>query len=147
MRILKTGLGYFAIVFAVGFVLGLARVLLAVPWLGVRAAELAELPLMIGASWLAARHCMRRFGPSRAGVRLGVGLFALLLLILAELALATFSGSGLGQYIKERDPVSGSAYLVSLVLFALMPLMATRRQAESPDLLDEAQKPRRHSIL
>ena len=96
---------------------------------------------MIGASWLAARHCMHRLGPARANVRLGVGLFALLLLILAELALAAFSGPGLAQYIEGRDPVSGSAYLVSLALFALMPLMVTRRQSAASGPPKTMQKP------
>ena len=45
---------YFALVFAAGFVLGTIRTLWAVPWLGVRTAELVELPIMLGVSIIAA---------------------------------------------------------------------------------------------
>jgi len=32
----------------------------------------------------------------------------------------------LGEYLAARDPVSGSAYVLLLVLFALMPLRRSR---------------------
>jgi hypothetical protein len=50
---LKAGVLYFALVFAAGFVLGTVRTLWAVPRLGVRTAELIELPTMLGVSVLA----------------------------------------------------------------------------------------------
>jgi hypothetical protein len=33
-------------------------------------------------------------------------------------------GQGIAEYLAGRDPVAGTAYLVSLVLFALMPWIA-----------------------
>ena len=45
LRITKLGFVYFAIVFSVGFALGLVRVPLIEPWLGVRWAEVSEMPL------------------------------------------------------------------------------------------------------
>lgn len=52
---------YFGLVFSVGFVLGIARVLLLVPQLGERWAEIAEAPLMLVAILFSARFIVRRF--------------------------------------------------------------------------------------
>ena len=131
MRTLKAGFGYFALVFAVGFVLGAIRVPFVVPRFGIRWAELLEMPFMLFASFLAARFCMRRFGQFSAARRIAVGSLALTLLIAAELCLTLALGQGITEYIASRDPVSGTAYLVSLVIFAAMPLVIGRRQGPS----------------
>mgnify|MGYP001791382790 FL=1 len=57
---LRAGLLYFAAVFSVGLVLGVVRVLWAVPKLGVRGAELMEMPLMLVATVLVAFWVVRR---------------------------------------------------------------------------------------
>ena len=54
-------LTYFAIVFGVGFLLGSIRVLWLVPQLGVKYAELAEMPLMLLAVFFAARWVTKHF--------------------------------------------------------------------------------------
>jgi hypothetical protein len=47
--------------------------------------------------------------------------------VLAELLLAALlQGRSVAQYMASRDPVSGSVYLVMLLLFALMPSILTR---------------------
>jgi hypothetical protein len=44
--------------------------------------------------------------------------------VLAELLLAAaLQGRSVVQYIASRDPVSGSVYLIMLLLFALMPFI------------------------
>ncbi|MGD9598697.1 MAG: hypothetical protein AB7G76_00145 [Steroidobacteraceae bacterium] len=126
MRLVKAGLAYFAIVFAIGTALGIARVMLLVPRLGVRPAELLELPLILIASFIVARACVRRFGPFTSSEAVGIGTLALALLIVAELGITMLSGQGVREYIAGRDPVAGSAYLLSLALFALMPLLCRR---------------------
>jgi len=124
MRILKASAIYYAAVFGVGFVLGTLRVLFVVPALGVRLAELLELPLMVAACAFFARLVVRRFAPLALGDRLAVGLLALMLLVATELGLAMLiQGKSLAEYVAGRDPVSGAAYLLSLVAFALMPLL------------------------
>lgn len=132
MRILKAGCSYFALVFATGFVLGVLRVTLVVPRLGVRQAELLEMPLMLLASYLAARLCLRRFGPFTKVRRLALGMLALLLLVAAELGLTVAMGQGIGDYLASRDPVSGLAYLVALACFGVLPLLAERPTAPHP---------------
>ena len=97
------------------------RVPFLVPRLGERYAELLEMPFMFVAIVLAARHVVRRFDlPARLPLRLQVGFVALALSVVAELLLATvLQGRSLPEFIASRDPVSGSVYLVMLMLFAL----------------------------
>tara|TARA_R110002020_G_scaffold23941_2_gene79204 strand:+ start:537 stop:956 length:420 start_codon:yes stop_codon:yes gene_type:complete len=122
--VLRAGLIYFLIVFGAGFALAFIRLPLLVPRFGVRAAELMEMPVMLAVIawaswWLAKRHA--ELG---RGSRLLAGLFAFALLATAELLLAWFLGPGSpAEYIASRDPVSGSVYLVSLVIFAVAPAM------------------------
>jgi hypothetical protein len=131
LRVLTASVSYFALVFATGFALGLIRVPFLVPHLGVRIAELIEMPFMLVAIVLAAEYISRRYKlPQSASIRLSVGFLALALLLAAELSFALIlRGESIGRYIAGRDPVSGSAYLAMLVLFALMPLILARVHA------------------
>jgi hypothetical protein len=123
------GTVYFLIVFGAGIVLGVVRTLWLVPRLGARWAELLEIPVMLLVIYWAARWLSRRFHlhvHSRP-VQLGAGLVGLLLLLGGELGLALeLGGQSPGEYIESRDPVSGTAYALSLLLFALMPALVTR---------------------
>jgi hypothetical protein len=135
-RVLPVAFAYYAIVFGVGFVLGSIRVPLLVPRLGVRTAELLEMPLMAVAIVLAARWVVRRFAlPPAAGLRLAVGGIALILLVTTELVLASvLSGQTVLAYLSSRDPVSGSVYAAMLLALALMPWamgVAARRRLPS----------------
>lgn len=125
-RTVKAGLAYFAVVFGAGFLLGVLRVLLLVPRFGERYAELAEMPVMFLVVVISARGITRRFAiPPSASARLGMGGLALGLLLACELALVLQDRS-LADYIASRDPVSGTVYLVMLMLFALMPALVGR---------------------
>lgn len=128
MLVVKAALGYFALVFATGFVLGPLRIVLLVPRLGERYAELLELPLMLTACYYAARWICRRFAvPAQSGPRLALGSLALALLLIAEFSLVlTLRGIGIQQYLATRDPVSGAAYYLSLLVFALFPRLLLR---------------------
>jgi hypothetical protein len=123
MRIVKLGAAYFAIVFLIGFALGTVRVLWLVPRLGERYSELIETPFMIVASYASARFVLNRVARRVSGRNaLAMGLIALVLLLTFELTLVlALRGLSLSDYLTGRDPVSGSAYLVSLLLFALTP--------------------------
>ncbi len=120
---LKPSLIYAAMVFGVGFALGAIRVTLVVPRIGTRWAELLEMPLMLVACFLAARHVVRSRGPFERTQRLAIGLLALAWLLLAEICLVVAQGMTMAEYFASRDPVSGAAYLLSLALFAAMPLL------------------------
>ncbi len=128
-RVLLAAARYFGIVFGVGFLLGAVRVPFLVPRLGERVAELAEMPLMFVAIFLAAGHVVRKFGASMAPLGWAlVGALSLAFLVAAELLLAV-AGRGIGEYIAGRDPVSGSVYLALLVVFATMPWLRRRLDA------------------
>jgi glucose uptake protein GlcU len=123
MKLLTWSAVYFAIVFGAGFVFGTVRLLWLVPAVGVRVAELSELPLMLTVVFFAARWVNRRFLAERdQPSRLIVGVTALVLLLLAEFILGvTLLGLTPKDVFSSRDPVSGAAYRASLCVFALMP--------------------------
>ena len=126
--VLRAGAIYFALVFGAGFAFGLIRVPFLVPRLGERVAELLETPFMLVVIYFASRYIVRRFAlTSSARLAVAVGILALVLLLAAELLLAaTLQGRSIAAYISGRDPISGSVYLASVVLYAVMPWLQTR---------------------
>ena len=77
MKLFTSSAVYFAIVFGAGFVFGTVRVMWLVPTVGVRVAELTELPLMLAVVFFAARWVNRRFLAERdQSSRLIVGVMA-----------------------------------------------------------------------
>jgi hypothetical protein len=121
-------LAYFAIVFGIGFLLGTIRVLWIVPQLGVRYAELAEMPVMLLAIFFAARWVTKHFVVTPiVTTRLAVGISALICLLIAEFTVVLWpQGITIAESIANRDPISGAAYIISLIMFALMPLLVNR---------------------
>jgi hypothetical protein len=128
MGTLKAGVLYFALVFGAGFVLGPIRILWLVPRFGTRTAELMETPLMLAVIIVAARWVTRRLAlPSTSSKRLGVGLVALGLLLVAEFSVVLWlRGMTIREYLAGRDPMAGTVYIVMLGLFAIMPLLVAR---------------------
>lgn len=129
MRLVKASLLYFALVFGAGFVLGTIRTLWMVPRFGVRAAELMEMPVMLVVTIVAARWTVRRFVlPAVASVRLAVGSLALLYMLVAEFGLVSWIRKmSIREYVATRDPVSGTAYYLLLIVFAVMPLVISKK--------------------
>jgi hypothetical protein len=129
MQTLKAGVLYFAVVFGAGFVLGPIRVIWLAPRFGTRAAERMEMPIMLAVIIFAARWIVRRPGlPPARLKRLGVGVVALALLLIAELTLVLWLRRlTIHEYIASRDPVAGTVYIGMLGAFAIMPLLLTRR--------------------
>jgi hypothetical protein len=128
MRVLGAGALYFALVFGAGFALGAVRVLLVVPRLGARTAELIEAPLMLAATFFAASWTVRRLGvPPARKSRLGMGCIALGLLLAAEFTLVLgLRGLSLREYFSGLDPVAGTVYYALLGVFAVMPVFVER---------------------
>ena len=130
-RVLRASLVYFALTFGAGFVLGPLRILFLVPRVGARTAELIEMPVMIGITWLAARWVTRTFSvPPERGPRLSMGVMTGTLLLLTEFTLVLpLRGLTLEEYFATRDPVSGGAYYAAVLLLMLMPLLVNRGAA------------------
>jgi hypothetical protein len=127
-RVVRAGLLYFALAFGAGFVLGTLRMILLVPRVGDRTAELLELPVMLGVCWLAARWVTgRQAVPPRPAPRLAMGAIAGALLLAAEFALVLpLRGLTLEEYFATRDPVAGAAYYLAVLLLVVMPLLVDR---------------------
>ncbi len=126
--ICKSALLYFALVFGAGLMLAMIRI----PWLsprfGVRMAELIEMPVMLAVIFFAARWIVRRQdAPAAKDALLATGLIALGLLLLMEFTVVLWlQGLTINQAAANRDPVSGAAYALSLIVFAAMPLLMAR---------------------
>ena len=131
-KIIRAGVLYFAFVLGTGFVLGSIRVPFLVPRLGERWAELAEMPIMAVVIFYSASYILRRFPEiNQAWNSLLVGFLALALSVCAELGLATLlQEQSLVEYIGSQDKVSGSVYLVMLLVFALMPWLRLRKMTD-----------------
>lgn len=128
--ILLASLTYFVLVFLAGFILGVIRILLLVPELGARYAELLEMPLMIIVIYLSARLIVYRFSPlPRPFAYLAIGLIALSLLLLIEFTFVLgLRNISLAEYLASRDPVSGTTYALSLGVYLVMPfIIATKK--------------------
>jgi hypothetical protein len=138
-RVVRAGLLYFALTFGAGFVLGPLRILILVPRLGTRTAELLELPVMIGITWLAARWVTRRLAvPLRTAPRLAMGAIAGALLLAAEFTLVLrLRGLTLEEYFATRDPVAGAAYYAAVLLLVVMPLLVRGAPRGERDSLEQ----------
>lgn len=116
---------YFTIVFMAGFVLGTVRVLLLVPNLGETWATLAELPFMLGISWVVCGNVIAWFSVPRTTMhRLTMGGIAFALLMVAEVALSTMVfGRPIEELMAGMGTTAEMLGLAGQVVFGLMPLI------------------------
>jgi hypothetical protein len=129
MRQLRTAVLYFVLVFSAGFVLGTVRVLFVVPAIGVRAAELLEMPLMLAIVVLAARFITSRTALVSRVQWLHVGAIACMLVLLSDVSVGVgLRGMAVWQALFDRDPLSGAAYYLSLGVLAIAPWLLARKQ-------------------
>ena len=123
-RPIPAAASYFALVFALGFALGTVRALWLAPMLGEVAAVLAELPVMLAASYFAARWLTRRFAVRSAQSASLMGRIAFALLMLAEASLArTLSGTGIAEWFAALFTEPGIYGLAGQIGFGVMPLL------------------------
>ena len=121
-RVALAGFQYFVAVFAVGFALGVLRVLWLEPWLGGRWAELLEMPFMLLAIMFASRWMVRRMQLNHVKEPLWAGLIALVMLLITEVfVVLELRGVSISDYVHDRDAVTGTVYLIMLWVFALLP--------------------------
>jgi hypothetical protein len=60
--------------------------------------------------------------PMMWSARLGMGCIALTLMLIAEFGFVLWiRGLSVKEYFASRDPVSGAAYYLLLIVFAIMP--------------------------
>ncbi|MGH7306011.1 MAG: hypothetical protein ACRELZ_22220 [Candidatus Rokuibacteriota bacterium] len=115
-------------VFAVGWVLGPIRTLLLEPRVGPLAAVVLEAPRMVAVMIVAARWVLGRprVVPALA-TRAAIGLVALTLLLVAELAGARWlRGLSSQDYLEDRRSPPGAISLLLFLLFAVIPVIVRR---------------------
>lgn len=131
---LPAGAAYFAIVFAIGFVLGTIRVMFIVPRFGEANAVLIELPVMLALSWISCAAIVRNFAvPPALVARLVVGAAAFALLMLAELGVSVFGfGRTVAEHVAAYEAASAQLGLAGQIAFALFPVAQalTRRATD-----------------
>lgn len=125
---IKAALGYWAFVFGLGFLLGTARTFWLQPLLKSEiAAVVIELPLMLAASWMAARFFIRRLALAKIadGLVMGAVAFALLLAAEAYLSIALIGGST-AEWLNGLFYGAGLIGLCGQLAFAVFPAMQLR---------------------
>jgi len=127
MRILKAGVIYFLLLFALGWIMGPIRELWAVPKFGRMTALLVEAIIMLIAMIVAAGWVTLWFDvPQTLGSTIPVGLVALAILAPAEIAgVLWVRGQSLQDYTASFVTAPGVISLVMFVLFAVMPTVVT----------------------
>lgn len=127
---MKPGLAaiaYWALVFALGFVLGTVRVLWLAPLVGLLPATALELPVMLAASWWVAGRLIRRFGIAGSAEALAMGGMAFALLIGSECLLAfALSGQAPGDWLASLAEPHALLGLGGQAVFALIPWLRVR---------------------
>lgn len=125
MTAVKAGAAYFAIIFAVGFVLGTIRVLILLPHVGEMTAVLLEGPFILGASWVVCGILVRRFNVAAAFVpRFAMGASALTLLLLAEFFLGVYGfGRTIAEHFAHYETLPGAIGLAGQILFGAFPAL------------------------
>jgi len=122
--ILCAGAAYFAVVFAIGFALGTLRVLWTAPALGETLAVLAELPVMLAASWIVAGRVLRAYGLRGPGPALVMGAVAFGLLMASEFLLARLAfGQSAQAWLASQLVIPGVFGLAGQLAFAVVPAL------------------------
>lgn len=123
MPIFKAALGYFAIVFAVGFLCGPIRVLMLEPKFGATGAVLLEAPILLMAMLYAARFVPRRLRlPATSVAHLGMGFAALAMVLIADMGVGLFVRHlSFAEIVANFSTPAGRIYAALLLVFALVP--------------------------
>ena len=126
-RIARSGVAYWAVIFALGFVLGTVRSLWGAEALGEARFILIEVPVILLASFAAARWLTWHFAIASAGDAAAMGAIALTLLMLAEVALTAVLGNSVTQWIAGLTEPPGLYGFLGQIVFGLMPLLVRPR--------------------
>jgi hypothetical protein len=124
---MRAGFYYFAIIFAVGFVLGVLRTIALVTFPNVSplSAVIVELPIILFIAWMVCGRLVARLNIAHDVVATSaMGVTALVLLLSAEAGLSVgLNGLSLQEHISLYNQTSHVAGLVGQLAFAVMPLV------------------------
>jgi len=128
--VLALGVGYFAAVFALGFVLGVVRTLALEPVLGRLRAVALELPLMLAWAWWVSRRLLQRHPGLSSGRAVTMGAVALACLLAAEAGLSmVLGGRSLAGHLALYLEPAHALGLAGQGLFAIWPWLQARQRA------------------
>ncbi|MBX3329675.1 MAG: hypothetical protein KF722_04680 [Nitrospira sp.] len=129
VQVLKAGTIYFLVAVGAEFVLEIIRLQVVALHVGERLAEMLEIPNVLLATIIGARWVVDRFTlPPLPGIRLSVGLVALVLLLIAEgTVILPLHGLSVTEYLAGQDSVVGIAPLGALGVFTVMPFLVGYR--------------------
>ncbi len=129
VQVLKAGTLYFLIAVGAEFVLEVIRLQVVALYVGERLAEMLEIPNVLLATIIGARWVVDRFTlPPLPGIRLSVGLVALILLLIVEgTVILPLHGISVAEYLAGQDPVVGIAPLGALGVLTVMPFLVGYR--------------------
>jgi hypothetical protein len=127
-RCITDGLTYGALMFGLGFVLGIVRQLFVLPHTGLTVALAIEVPVIVVVSALVARWIVQRRKPLREGFgSIVTGLAGLITLLVAEEILSRIlNGRSVFAVWADFPTTASIINLVGLVLFTLMPWIVAR---------------------
>ena len=122
---IKAGVAYAVTVFAIGFLLGTARVLLLAPRVGSTVAVSVETPIILAASWCLSRIWTKRLAVGmeiRTRILVGAVAFVTLMLLEVALSVIVFHRS-IAEYLAEPRSPAGAIGFAAQVCFATFPLL------------------------
>lgn len=131
MQIARAAAAYWAMIFVLGFALGTLRVMWGAQALGETGFILIEVPIMLLASWLAAKAVVRRFAVQPGRAALAMGALAFALLMAAEVTLTAILGGDPAAWLAGLIRPPGLYGFIGQLAFGLMPWLAARKSAAS----------------
>ena len=122
------GLRYYAIVFGLAFVMGVARTMVIAPRLGATVAVLLEVPLIVAASWVTVRHLLRHCA-LRLPQSATMGAVAFTLTMGSEVILARLlRGQSVIAWAAGVMTPLGLIGLAGQIAFAVMPVLVAQHR-------------------
>jgi hypothetical protein len=128
VRLAAAASSYFGSVFAVGFILGIVRTIVLEPIVGALVSVIIEMPIILLASWFLANWVVQYFRIVSRRHALLVGLCAVFLLWLAELALALTMGATFDEWAHGLMIPPGLLGVAGQVVFAMLPVLVVTRR-------------------
>jgi hypothetical protein len=129
VQVVTSGALYFLVTLGSGFVLEVIRLQVVALHIGEKIAGMLEIPNTLLAAIIGARWAVDRFAlPPLPGIRLGVGLVALVLWLIGEWAVVLpLHSLSLSESFASREPIVGIVPTGALAVLVVMPLLAGYR--------------------
>ncbi|NGZ59267.1 MAG: hypothetical protein CV081_02025 [Nitrospira sp. LK265] len=129
VQVLKAGTIYYLVAVGAEFVLEVIRLQVVALHIGEKLAEMLEIPNVLLATMIGARWVVDRFTlPPLPGIRLGVGLVALCLMLISEwTVIQTLQSLSFQGYITSQDAAVGTIPIGALGVLTVMPFLVGYR--------------------